>query len=130
MFLITNILSHIQTEGGCAVKMDTQCFPNEDSCKNYLTPVPSSILWEQHSIVDTADQKEDKDIPIPAVVIHNIVSTSVIHGNNMPINLHDLSILLPCSTYDKRRFAAITIRIDNPRCTALLFTSGKVCCNS
>ena len=37
-----------------------------------------------------------------------------------------LATLLPCSTYDRKRFAAITIRIDNPRCTALLFTSGKL----
>ena len=28
--------------------------------------------------------------------------------------------------YDKRKFAAITIRIDNPKTTALLFSSGKL----
>jgi hypothetical protein len=59
-------------------------------------------------------------------VVHNMVSTSIVHGSQMPINLSLLAMLLPCSTYDRRRFAAITIRIDNPRCTALLFTSGKL----
>jgi transcription initiation factor TFIID TATA-box-binding protein len=59
-------------------------------------------------------------------VVHNMVSTSIVHGSRMPINLSLLAMLLPCSTYDRRRFAAITIRIDNPRCTALLFTSGKL----
>lgn len=59
-------------------------------------------------------------------MVHNMVSTSVVHGNIMPINLSHLATLLPCSTYDRKRFAAITIRIDNPRCTALLFTSGKL----
>lgn len=59
-------------------------------------------------------------------IIHNMVSTSIVHGSHMPINLSLLAMLLPCSTYDRRRFAAITIRIDNPRCTALLFTSGKL----
>lgn len=59
-------------------------------------------------------------------VVHNMVSTSIVHGSHMPINLSLLAMLLPCSTYDRRRFAAITIRIDNPRCTALLFTSGKL----
>lgn len=59
-------------------------------------------------------------------VVHNMVSTSIVHGSQMPINLSLLSMLLPCSTYDRRRFAAITIRIDNPRCTVLLFTSGKL----
>lgn len=58
--------------------------------------------------------------------VHNMVSTSVVHSNRMPINLSHLAMLLPCSTYDRKRFAAITIRIDNPRCTALLFTSGKL----
>ena len=48
-------------------------------------------------------------------VVHNMVSTSIVHGSQMPINLSLLAVLLPCSTYDRRRFAAITIRIDNPR---------------
>ncbi len=59
-------------------------------------------------------------------VVHNMVSTSIVYGSHMPINLSLLAMLLQCSTYDRRRFAAITIRIDNPRCTALLFTSGKL----
>ena len=59
-------------------------------------------------------------------MVHNMVSTSVVHGSEMPINLSQLAMMLPCSTYDRKRFAAITIRIDNPRCTALLFTSGKL----
>ena len=62
----------------------------------------------------------------------------------MPINLERLSLLMKNSTYDKKRFAAITIRFVlrqylllvsttnlycrtcNPFCTALLFTSGKL----
>ena len=47
-------------------------------------------------------------------------------STEMPINLEYLHELLPCSSYDRKRFAAITIRIDNPKCTALLFTSGKL----
>jgi hypothetical protein len=67
-------------------------------------------------------EKEDES----DTMVHNMVSTSVVHGSEMPINLLQLAMLLPCSTYDRKRFAAITIRIDNPRCTALLFTSGKL----
>lgn len=59
-------------------------------------------------------------------MVHNMVSTSMVNGSEMPINLSQLATLLPCSTYDRKRFAAITIRIDHPRCTALLFTSGKL----
>jgi transcription initiation factor TFIID TATA-box-binding protein len=66
--------------------------------------------------------KEDES----ETTVHNMVSTSVVNGTEMPINLWQLATLLPCSTYDRKRFAAITIRIDKPRCTALLFTSGKL----
>jgi len=59
-------------------------------------------------------------------MVHNMVSTSVVSGSEVPINLSQLAMLLPFSTYDRKRFAAITIRIANPRCTALLFTSGKL----
>jgi transcription initiation factor TFIID TATA-box-binding protein len=58
--------------------------------------------------------------------VHNVVSTSKVHSVDMPINLERLSLLLKNSTYDKKRFAAITIRTCNPFCTALLFTSGKL----
>jgi transcription initiation factor TFIID TATA-box-binding protein len=58
--------------------------------------------------------------------VHNMVSTSVVSGQEMPINLATLAELIANSTYDRRKFAAITIRLDNPRCTSLLFTSGKL----
>lgn len=65
----------------------------------------------------------------PIAIVHNVVSTSMLsgdRGSGMPIDLHRLAMYLPCSSYNRRRFAAITIRISNPRCTALLFTSGKL----
>jgi len=43
-----------------------------------------------------------------------------------PIDIARLSNLLPYSTYDKSKFAAITIRLADPVCTCLLFTSGKL----
>jgi len=58
--------------------------------------------------------------------VDNIVSTCFVSGTTEPIDLEVLSQVLPCSDYDKKRFAAITIRIDNPKCTSLLFTSGKL----
>jgi TATA-box binding protein (TBP) (component of TFIID and TFIIIB) len=33
---------------------------------------------------------------------------------------------LPCCKYARSKFAAMTIRISNPKCTALLFTTGKL----
>lgn len=37
-----------------------------------------------------------------------------------------VSNLLPNSTFEKQKFAAITIRLGQPTCTVLLFTSGKM----
>ena len=70
--------------------------------------------------------------PIPRC--HNIVSTSQIKlldckdGKPLAggIDLERLAHLYAFTTYDKKRFAAITIRMANPHCTCLLFGSGKL----
>jgi len=62
----------------------------------------------------------------PVPVCHNIVSTSQISTSTKWIDLQRVSRLLPNTRYDRKRFAAITIRIDNPTCTGLLFSSGKL----
>lgn len=63
----------------------------------------------------------------PEATVHNIVSTSsIVSDTQSSIDLQGLADTLPCSTYDRKKFAAITIRINNPRCTALLFVSGKL----
>lgn len=60
----------------------------------------------------------------PTPIIHNVVATIQIECE--PINIHRLSQILPYSSYDKSKFAAITIRLADPVCTCLLFTSGKL----
>ena len=60
----------------------------------------------------------------PEPEIHNVVATIQIECE--PINIHRLSQILPYSSYDKSKFAAITIRLADPVCTCLLFTSGKL----
>jgi transcription initiation factor TFIID TATA-box-binding protein len=66
----------------------------------------------------------DNGVPVPQC--HNIVSTSQIQTNQEGINLQRLADLFPFTTYDRKRFAAITIRLANPHCTCLLFGSGKL----
>jgi transcription initiation factor TFIID TATA-box-binding protein len=66
----------------------------------------------------------DKDTPL--ALVHNVVATTQIHSSCSPIDLQYIADVLPNSIYDRRKFAAITIRIASPACTALLFTSGKV----
>jgi transcription initiation factor TFIID TATA-box-binding protein len=65
-----------------------------------------------------------KLFPVPQC--HNIVSTSQIKSSQVQINLQRLADLFPFTSYDRKRFAAITIRLANPHCTCLLFGSGKL----
>ena len=74
-----------------------------------------------HARVSTRDSIMSA-APIP--IIHNVVATIQIECE--PINIHRLSQILPYSSYDKSKFAAITIRLADPVCTCLLFTSGKL----
>lgn len=66
------------------------------------------------------------DCSIPVALVHNVVATTQIFSSVMPIDLQFIADVLPNSVYDRRKFAAITIRMSGPECTALLFTSGKV----
>jgi transcription initiation factor TFIID TATA-box-binding protein len=66
------------------------------------------------------------DDDIPLTIIHNLVGTCEISSSVTPIDLQYVYSCLPNSFYDRKRFAAITIRVTEPVCTALLFTSGKL----
>jgi transcription initiation factor TFIID TATA-box-binding protein len=63
---------------------------------------------------------------VPHAQIHNIVSTCQIVSDGPRVDLVSISRIFPFTFYDKKRFAAITIRLWDPGCTALLFTSGKL----
>lgn len=65
----------------------------------------------------------DTDKVVPAT--HNMVTTMHI-GSRSEIDLETIFQCLQNSSYDKQRFAAITIRIAYPKTTALLFSSGKL----
>jgi len=65
-----------------------------------------------------------EETPIP--VVHNIVATSRIEFNFEELDLVKIQTLLPFSFYDKKRFAAVTVRMSSPECTALLFSSGRL----
>ncbi len=58
--------------------------------------------------------------------VHNLVGTCRIVSTLPSFNLLAVSNLLPNSSFEKQKFAAITIRLGEPTCTVLLFTSGKM----
>jgi transcription initiation factor TFIID TATA-box-binding protein len=103
-----------------------------------LPIIDKSLLWGRvrglmsaeeictEALSDVCMHKDHLVGDIPTVVVHNIVSTSLMKGGPVPIDLQQISLYLPCSNYNRRKFAAITIRIDHPKCTALLFSSGKL----
>ena len=64
--------------------------------------------------------------PVPRC--HNIVATSQIYVTECVggIDLARMACMFPFTAYDRKRFAAITIRLAHPRCTCLLFGSGKL----
>ncbi len=62
--------------------------------------------------------------PLPTV--HNIVATSQIVSSIQILDLHRIHENLPFSFYDQSKFAAITVRLHEPDCTTLLFSSGKL----
>jgi transcription initiation factor TFIID TATA-box-binding protein len=65
-------------------------------------------------------------LPCPALHIHNLVGTAMIRASSGVLDLRILGSMIPNCCYTKQKFAAITIRLHQPCCTALLFTSGKM----
>jgi transcription initiation factor TFIID TATA-box-binding protein len=70
-------------------------------------------------MTDTADPVR----PIP--VIHNLVATAQIK-THAPLQLDRLNQIFRFSSFNRRKFAAVTLRLVRPNCTILLFTSGKL----
>lgn len=46
----------------------------------------------------------------------------------MKLNLRDIALNCRNAEYNPRRFAAVIMRIREPKTTALIFTSGKMVC--
>lgn len=57
---------------------------------------------------------------------HNMVATLHVETKKKKIDLKKIADCTSNTNYDRKRFAAITIRIDEPKTTALLFSSGKL----
>ena len=71
-------------------------------------------------------EKSSADTVSPVLYIHNLVGTGMVRSSNGLLDLKCMSSLIPNSVFHKQKFAAITIRLESPTCTALLFTSGKM----
>lgn len=79
-------------------------------------------IEDYHNIRQTLKHNE----LCPALHIHNLVGTAMIESSCGVLDLQVLASMIPNCCYTKQKFAAITIRLYSPCCTALLFTSGKM----
>jgi len=78
-----------------------------------------NLFDEQHYIMHN-------NFKTNAAQVHNLVGTCRICSSLESIDLLAVSNLLPNAMFEKQKFAAITIRLGEPTCTVLLFTSGKM----
>ena len=77
-------------------------------------------------LYNTHCQHADR-VPDPSIVmVHNVVGTAKVFCSSLPFDLQLIHSILPNSTFKKKKFAAITIRLFDPHCTVLLFASGKM----
>ena len=63
---------------------------------------------------------------VRAAMVHNVVGTAMIFCSSAPLDLNLIHSIMPNSTFKKKKFAAVTIRLCDPNCTVLLFASGKM----
>jgi len=102
-------------------------FQNLGAIAGYQVLSRDACARQLHAVLD--DKSPCVRFTAPSVIMpytHNMVSTVhvLMHGGKL-----DLDFIARCmrySNYDRKRFAAITVRIANPKITALLFSSGKL----
>lgn len=64
-------------------------------------------------------------IDVPSPTLQNIVSTVNL---GCPLDLKKIALHARNAEYNPKRFAAVIMRIRDPRTTALIFSSGKMVC--
>ena len=79
----------------------------------------------RYSDAEMPEPGESDDVFKPIPFIHNIVATAQIQ-TSAPLHLDRLKQIFRFSSFNRRKFAAVTLRLVRPNCTILLFTSGKL----
>ncbi|CAD6188242.1 unnamed protein product [Caenorhabditis auriculariae] len=96
-----------------------------------MTPLPVEHFREglniPQSSIPTAmmPQTPASALDIPMPMLQNIVSTVNL---GVPLDLKNIALHARNAEYNPKRFAAVIMRIREPRTTALIFSSGKMVC--
>lgn len=117
------------TDAACVDGDLTMMTPVDDDDMQHVFSAPIQPDADAGCYYPPDDDEEGpggSSLRTPVPQCHNIVSTSQIKSTQHSLNLQRLSDLFPFTAYDRKRFAAITIRLANPHCTCLLFGSGKL----
>ncbi|CAF3653335.1 unnamed protein product [Rotaria socialis] len=122
-------------EESYTVNMDTlthQYPPLSSRITTNMGPPPSVSSYHPNSVApSTPFSAATPYTPRPADVSHlqpslqNIVSTVNL---GCPLDLKRIALQARNAEYNPKRFAAVIMRIRNPRTTALIFGSGKMVC--
>ncbi|KAK8810866.1 hypothetical protein WA556_003949, partial [Blastocystis sp. ATCC 50177/Nand II] len=83
---------------------------------------PQQNDGNQLSLAGAGEDRDGMNF-VPDYKIHNIVATFSL---NKTIPLEEAVAKLRNAEYNPRRFGALIVRIRDPKCTALIFKSGKV----
>ncbi|XVF14934.1 hypothetical protein REPUB_Repub09cG0103900 [Reevesia pubescens] len=76
-----------------------------------------------HGLLESNQVSDPSQRPIP--VLQNIVSTVNL---DCALDLKSIALHARNAEYNPRRFAAVIMRIREPKTTALIFSSGKIVC--
>jgi transcription initiation factor TFIID TATA-box-binding protein len=95
--------------------------------RKLATPVCKKASSAAHNLFAELEYIENSRVGVEDMAqVHNLVGTSRISSKLDKLDLRAISNMLPNSKFEKQKFAAITIRLGQPVCTVLLFTSGKM----
>ncbi|CAL2038057.1 CBN-TBP-1 protein [Caenorhabditis brenneri] len=101
-----------------AIPMTPMAYNNFDR-DSMMQPPPSNIA----AALVPATPASHMEIPMPA--LQNIVSTVNL---GVQLDLKKIALHARNAEYNPKRFAAVIMRIREPRTTALIFSSGKMVC--
>ena len=90
------------------------------------TPMTTDSITGDIDLYNASPDHTRAASPCSPVMVHNVVGTAKVLCSSLPFDLQLIHSILPNSTFKKKKFAAITIRLFDPHCTVLLFASGKM----
>jgi len=91
-----------------------------------LIDIQGKKMKQRYTLKNMRTEGLEVPLEVPKTSVQNVVSTFSLGVTNL--NLRQLSLQMPFCDYNPPRFAAMTMRLRDPRTTALTFASGNMVC--